>query len=66
MVTRQVAAEGVKRIAIVTDEPDKYRGVSDLAPGTTIHHRDELWRIITDTATALEQAITAKRASVTV
>ena len=42
MVTRQVAAEGVKRIAIVTDEPEKYAGVADLAAGTTIHHRDEL------------------------
>ena len=42
MVTRQVAAEGVKRIAIVTDDPEKYRGAADLAPGTTVHHRDEL------------------------
>ncbi len=42
MVTRQVAAEGVKRIAIVTDDPGKYRGAADLAPGTTVHHRDEL------------------------
>ncbi len=42
VVTRQVAAEGVKRIAIVTDDPEKYRGAADLAPGTTVHHRDEL------------------------
>jgi indolepyruvate ferredoxin oxidoreductase len=42
MVTRQVAAEGVERIVIVTDDPDKYRGAADLAAGTTIHHRDEL------------------------
>jgi indolepyruvate ferredoxin oxidoreductase len=52
MVTRQVAAEGVKRIAIVTDEPEKYRGVNDLAPGTTIHDRDELdavQRVLRDT-----------------
>jgi indolepyruvate ferredoxin oxidoreductase len=42
MVTRQVAAEGVKRIAIVSDEPEKYRGAADLAPGTSVHHRDEL------------------------
>ena len=42
MVTRQVAAEGVRRIAIVTDDPAKYRGQADLAPGTTIHPRDEL------------------------
>jgi len=52
MVTRQVAAEGVKRIAIVTDEPEKYRSVADLAPGTTIHHRDQLdavQRVLRDT-----------------
>ncbi|MCM2327623.1 MAG: indolepyruvate ferredoxin oxidoreductase family protein [Lysobacter sp.] len=42
VVTRQVAAEGVKRIAIVTDDPARYRGAADLAPGTTVHHRDEL------------------------
>ncbi|MBL0140582.1 MAG: indolepyruvate ferredoxin oxidoreductase family protein [Betaproteobacteria bacterium] len=42
MVTRQVAAAGVGRIVIVTDEPEKYRAVGDLAAGTTIHHRDEL------------------------
>ncbi|MGZ5037919.1 MAG: indolepyruvate ferredoxin oxidoreductase family protein [Usitatibacter sp.] len=42
MVTRQVLAEGVKKVVVVTDEPEKYRGVADLAPGTTVHHRDEL------------------------
>ena len=42
IMTRQVREEGVQRIAIVTDDPDKYRGVSDLAAGTTIHHRREL------------------------
>src|SRR5690348_4392333 len=42
MVTRQVAAEGVKRVVVVTDEPEKYQGETGLAPGTTVHHRDEL------------------------
>src|SRR6185436_6323842 len=42
MVTRQVLAEGVKRVAVVTDEPEKYDDIHDLAPGTTVHHRDEL------------------------
>ena len=42
MITRQVAAEGVERIAVVTDDPDKYKGVRDLAPGVTVHHRDDL------------------------
>lgn len=41
MITQQVHAEGVKRIVVVTDEPEKYQGVT-LAPGTTVHHRDEL------------------------
>src|SRR5476649_342354 len=42
MVTRQVLAEGVKRVVVVTDEPEKYEHVTDLAPGTTVHHRDDL------------------------
>jgi indolepyruvate ferredoxin oxidoreductase len=42
MITRQVLAEGVKKVAVVTDEPEKYQGVMDLAPGTAVHHRDEL------------------------
>ena len=41
-MAREVAAEGVKRIAIVTDEPEKYGGSSAFPPGATIHHRDEL------------------------
>ncbi len=42
MITRQVAAEGVKRIAVVTDEPGKYGVGAYFAPGVTIHHRDDL------------------------
>ncbi|MGE5615709.1 MAG: indolepyruvate ferredoxin oxidoreductase family protein, partial [Bacillota bacterium] len=42
MVTRQVLAEGAKRVVVVTDEPQKYATVTDLAPGTTVHHRDDL------------------------
>ncbi|HXZ49894.1 MAG TPA: indolepyruvate ferredoxin oxidoreductase family protein [Usitatibacter sp.] len=42
MVTRQVASEGVKKIAVVTDEPEKYGGGADFAPGVTVHHRDDL------------------------
>ncbi|WP_242449502.1 hypothetical protein [Burkholderia mallei] len=42
-ITHQLAAEGAKRIVIVTDEPRKYDGhTSQLAPGVTIHHRDQL------------------------
>ncbi len=41
-MAREVAAEGVKRLAIVTDEPEKYGGLSDFPPGATLHHRDDL------------------------
>src|SRR5688500_3212042 len=41
-VTQQVLAEGAKRVVVVTDEPEKYASVTTLAPGTTVHHRDEL------------------------
>ncbi len=41
-ITRQVAAEGVKKVVVVTDEPGKYRGATDLATGTTVHAREDL------------------------
>ncbi|HET9578942.1 MAG TPA: indolepyruvate ferredoxin oxidoreductase family protein [Usitatibacter sp.] len=40
-IVEQVKAEGAKRVVVVTDEPDKYKGVPLLA-GTTVHHRDDL------------------------
>jgi indolepyruvate ferredoxin oxidoreductase len=42
MISRQIAAEGVKPIVIVTDEPEKYPAGTNWAPGVTIRHRDEL------------------------
>jgi indolepyruvate ferredoxin oxidoreductase len=42
MISRQIAAEGVKPIIVVTDEPDKYPPVTNWAPGVTIRHRSEL------------------------
>jgi indolepyruvate ferredoxin oxidoreductase len=41
-VARQVAAEGAKRVVVVTDEPNKYPRGTVWPPGLTIHHRDEL------------------------
>ena len=41
-IARQIAAEGARRIAIVSDEPEKYAGVRDLPEGTTVHHRRAL------------------------
>src|SRR3546814_20314453 len=39
-ITLQLHAEGVKRIAVVTDEPDKYPSGTEFAPGVQVHHRD--------------------------
>ena len=41
-LTRQIAAEGVGRIAVVTDEPHKYPLNKMFAGGVTIHHRNDL------------------------
>lgn len=41
-LTRQLEAEGVKKMIILTDEPEKYAGITDLAPHTPVRHRDEL------------------------
>ncbi|WP_348756097.1 indolepyruvate ferredoxin oxidoreductase family protein [uncultured Aquincola sp.] len=40
-IMKSLDAEGVARTVIVSDEPQKYQGVS-LLPGVTVHHRDEL------------------------
>ncbi|KJS44758.1 MAG: indolepyruvate ferredoxin oxidoreductase [Rhodospirillaceae bacterium BRH_c57] len=42
IITRQVAAEGVGRIVVVTDAPDKYPAGVGFAPGVTVRHRDDL------------------------
>jgi indolepyruvate ferredoxin oxidoreductase len=42
MISRQIAAEGVKPIVVVTDEPEKYPAGVNWAPGVTVRHRDEL------------------------
>jgi indolepyruvate ferredoxin oxidoreductase len=42
MISRQIAAEGVNPIVVVTDEPEKYPAGINWAPGVTVHHRDEL------------------------
>jgi indolepyruvate ferredoxin oxidoreductase len=44
-MTRELDAEGAKRIVVVTDEPQKYDDAeikARLAPGVTVRHRDEL------------------------
>ncbi|MCX5589982.1 indolepyruvate ferredoxin oxidoreductase family protein [Alcaligenes endophyticus] len=41
-IAHQVFAEGVKRVVVVTDEPDKYPADVVWPKGTTIHHRDTI------------------------
>ncbi len=42
IISRQIAAEGVAPIVVVTDEPEKYPAGVNWAPGVTVRHRDEL------------------------
>ena len=41
-ITHQVRNEGIERVAVVTDEPEKFGTKPGFAPGTTLHHRDDL------------------------
>ncbi|MBS1143894.1 MAG: Pyruvate ferredoxin/flavodoxin oxidoreductase [Proteobacteria bacterium] len=41
-ITRQLEAEGVGKMVIVTNDPAKYAEITDLAPNVPIRHRDEL------------------------
>jgi indolepyruvate ferredoxin oxidoreductase len=45
MIARQVAAEGAKKIVVVSDEPGKYPNSTDWPKGLTIHHRDDLQQV---------------------
>ena len=50
-IAAQVAAEGAKRVVVVTDEPWKYGKHVEWPRGLTIHHRDELDAVQRDLAT---------------
>ncbi len=41
-IAAQMRAEGVKRIAIVSDNPDRFRGDPAVPPGVTFDHRSRL------------------------
>ncbi len=41
-IARQVAADGVASIALVTDDPYKYPSAVEWPKGMAVHHRDEL------------------------
>ena len=50
-IAAQVAAEGVKRVVVVTDEPWKYPTSTEWPRGLTVHHRDELDAVQRELAT---------------
>src|SRR5438552_13540906 len=43
-IARQVMAEGVKTVIVVSDEPDKYPS-GTFAPNVEVHHRDDLDKV---------------------
>ncbi len=49
-VARQLAAEGVKRLALVSDEPFKYPPGTEWPAGITFHHRSEIDEVQRDLA----------------
>ena len=44
-ITRQVRAEGAKKVVVVTDDPDKYPSDVGFAPDVGIYHRKDLDRV---------------------
>jgi indolepyruvate ferredoxin oxidoreductase len=47
-IANQVRAEGVERIAIVSDEPDKYPSDAGFPSHVTFHHREDLQQVQTE------------------
>ena len=41
-LVHQIRGEGVRRIALVSDEPNQWRGQFNGVPGFSLHHRDEM------------------------
>lgn len=41
-LAEQIRAEGVRRIAVVSDDPGKYAAAPRFPAGITVHHRDDL------------------------
>ncbi|KQW72965.1 indolepyruvate ferredoxin oxidoreductase [Phenylobacterium sp. Root77] len=44
-ITRQLASEGVAKTVIVADDPSRYEGATDLAPGVEVKPRSELMAV---------------------
>ncbi|MDJ0948988.1 MAG: indolepyruvate ferredoxin oxidoreductase family protein [Alphaproteobacteria bacterium] len=47
-ISHIVYGEGVRRIAVVSDEPHKYPVGTNFAPGVSFHHRDDLDKVQRD------------------
>jgi indolepyruvate ferredoxin oxidoreductase len=67
-ITRQLHAEGVGRIALVSDDPTRWKGDKTLADGVAVRHRDDMdsvqreFREITGvTAIVYEQTCAAEK-----
>jgi indolepyruvate ferredoxin oxidoreductase len=44
-ITQQIAAEGARKVVVVTDEPDKYGSNPGFADGVEIYHRDDYEKV---------------------
>jgi indolepyruvate ferredoxin oxidoreductase len=44
-ITQQVAAEGARKVVVVTDEPDKYGANPGFAQGVEVYHRDDYEKV---------------------
>jgi indolepyruvate ferredoxin oxidoreductase len=44
-MARQVAAEGVKKIVLVSDDPEKWENIGGFPEGVSLEHRDDLDRV---------------------
>jgi indolepyruvate ferredoxin oxidoreductase len=47
-IAAQARAEGIERIAVVSDEPEKYPPNAGFPPRVTFHHRDDLQAVQTE------------------
>ncbi len=47
-ITRQVSAEGAKKVVVVTDEPEKYGTSPGFAEGVEVYHRDDYQKVQKD------------------
>ncbi len=45
LISQQLRSEGIEKIIVVTDEPEKFSGPSGLAENTPVVHRSELDRV---------------------